>query len=103
MEMLTSSPFGQKKGADDSIKTELYVQVKNALTTYKELKNVVKHADDGAVIRVKNEITASSVSGNNGEIVITKNITIQGTNRTSETLDAGSFSRIFRVKENPYA
>ena len=88
-----------KKGTDNSIKTELYVQVKDALTTYKELKNVVKHANDGAVIRVKNEITASSVSGNNGEIVINKNITIQGTGRTSEKLDAASFSRIFHVKD----
>ena len=88
-----------KKGADDSIKTVLYVQVKDALTTYKELKNVVKHADDGAVITVKNIIAASAAAGNNGEIVINKNITIQGTNKTSETLDAGSFSRIFRVKD----
>ena len=88
-----------KKGADDSIKTVLYVQVKDALTTYKELKNVVKHADDGAVITVKNIIAASAAAGNNGEIVINKNITIQGTNKTSETLNAGSFSRIFRVKD----
>ena len=88
-----------KKGTDDSIKTELYVQVKNALTTYKELKNVVTHADEGAVITVKNRIAASSAAGNNGEIVINKNITIQGTNKTSETLNAGSFSRIFRVKD----
>lgn len=88
-----------KKGTDDSIKTVLYVQVKDALTTYKELKNVVTHADDNAVIMVKNIIAASSAAGNNGEIVINKNITIQGTNKTSETLDAGSFSRIFRVKD----
>lgn len=88
-----------KKGTDDSIKTVLYVQVKDALTTYKELKNVVKHADDNAVITVKNIIAASAAAGNNGEIVINKNITIQGTNKTSETLNAGSFSRIFRVKD----
>ena len=88
-----------KKGTDDSIKTVLYVQVKDALTTYKELKNVVTHADDNAVIMVKNIIAASSAAGNNGEIVINKNITIQGTNKTSETLNAGSFSRIFRVKD----
>ena len=88
-----------KKGTDDSIKTVLYVQVKDALTTYKELKNVVKHADDDAVITVKNAITASAASGNNGEIVINKNITIQGTGRTSEKLDAASLSRIFRVKD----
>ena len=88
-----------KKGTDDSIKTVLYVQVKDALTTYKELKNVVKHAADSAVIRVKNEVTASTESGNNGEIVINKNITIQGTNKNSEILDAGSLSRIFHVKD----
>lgn len=88
-----------KKGTDDSIKTVLYVQVKDALTTYKELKNVVKHADEGAVITVKNRIAASSASGNNGEIVINKNITIQGTNKTSETLNAASLSRIFHVKD----
>ena len=64
---------------------------------WKELRERVATADDDAVITVKNAITASAASGNNGEIVINKNITIQGTGRTSEKLDAGSFSRIFRV------
>ncbi|UTC44033.1 InlB B-repeat-containing protein [Treponema sp. OMZ 857] len=66
---------------------------------WKELCERVAAADDGAVIMVKNIIAASSAAGNNGEIVINKNITIQGTNKTSEKLDAGSFSRIFRVKD----
>jgi hypothetical protein len=66
---------------------------------WKELRERVAAADDDAVITVKNAITASAASGNNGEIVINKNITIQGTGRTSETLNARSFSRIFRVKD----
>ena len=66
---------------------------------WKELCERVAAADDGAVITVKNIIAASSAAGNNGEIVINKNITIQGTGRNSETLDARSFSRIFRVKD----
>lgn len=66
---------------------------------WKELRERVAAADEGAVITVKNRIAASSAAGNNGEIVINKNITIQGTNKTSETLNAGSFSRIFRVKD----
>ena len=66
---------------------------------WKELRERVAAADDDAVITVKNAITASAASGNNGEIVINKNITIQGTGRTSEKLDAASLSRIFRVKD----
>jgi len=66
---------------------------------WKELRERVAAADDDAVITVKNAITASAASGNNGEIVINKNITIQGTGRTSEKLDATSLSRIFRVKD----
>ena len=65
---------------------------------WKELRERVAAAGDGAVITVKNTIVASSTAGNNGEIIINNNITIQGTNKTSETLNAGTFSRIFRVK-----
>ena len=82
--------FKKKQGIIDGI-TETHA--------WKELCERVAAADDGTVITVKNIIAASAAAGNNGEIVINKNITIQGTNKTSETLNAGSFSRIFRVKD----
>ena len=61
------------------------------------LKNVVKIADDNAVITIDGKIQASS--GNSGEIEIDKTLTIKGNNGAgSDILDANSMSRIFKVK-----
>ncbi|EPF28309.1 hypothetical protein DWB79_07690 [Treponema medium] len=87
-----------KKGADDSIKTVLHVQVKDALTTYKELKNVVKHADDGAVINIGNELNCTEESS---EIEINKTLTVQRKAIISAPpryiIDANEKGRFFKV------
>lgn len=87
-----------KKGTDDSIKTVLYVQVKDALTTYKELKNVVKHADDNAVINIGNNLNCTEESS---EIEINKTLTVQRKVTSSAPLryiiDANEKGRFFKV------
>ena len=61
---------------------------------WKLLKEIVKIADDNATITINGTITATNTgagpTANWGEIVITKNLTIQGTNKDSDILDANS-------------
>ena len=87
-----------KKGTDDSIKTELYVQVKDALTTYKELKNVVKHANDGVVINIGNNLNCTEESS---EIEINKTLTVQRKTTSSAPpryiINANEKGRFFKV------
>lgn len=92
-----------KKGTDDSIKTELYVQVKNALTTYKELKNVVTHADDNAVINIGNNLNCTEESS---EIEINKTLTVQRKVTSSAPsryiINANEKGRFFKVASEGY-
>ena len=87
-----------KKGSDDSIKTVLYVQVKDALTTYTELKNVVKHASSNTVITIGNDLTCTEESS---EIEINKTLTIQCKAASSASsryiIDASERGRLFKV------
>ena len=87
-----------KKDTDDSIKTVLYVQVKDALTTYKELKNVVKHADDNAVINIGNNLNCTEESS---EIEINKTLTVQRKVTSSAPsryiINANEKGRFFKV------
>ena len=87
-----------KKDSDDSIKTVLYVQVKEALTTYKELKNVVKHASSNTVITIGSDLTCTEESS---EIEINKALTIQCKAASSAPsryiIDASEKGRIFKV------
>lgn len=87
-----------KKGSDDSIKTVLYVQVKDALTTYTELKNVVKHASSNTVITIGSDLTCTESSS---EIEINKTLTIQCKAASSAPsryiIDASEKGRIFKV------
>ena len=87
-----------KKDSDDSIKTVLYVQVKDALTTYKELKNVVKHASSNTVINIGNDLTCTESSS---EIEINKTLTIQYRAASSAPsryiIDASERGRLFKV------
>ena len=87
-----------KKGTDDSIKTVLYAQVKDALTTYKELKNVVKHADDNAVINIGNNLNCTEESS---EIEINKTLTVQRKVTSSAPsryiINANEKGRFFKV------
>lgn len=87
-----------KKGSDDSIKTVLYVQVKDALTTYTELKNVVKHASSNTFITIGSDLTCTEESS---EIEINKALTIQCKAASSAPsryiIDASEKGRIFKV------
>ena len=73
------------------------------------LKEIVKIADENATITINGTITATNegtegVDANWGEIFIDKDLTIQGTNKDSDILDANSFGlgtnahRIFTVQ-----
>ena len=63
------------------------------------LKKVVEIADNNATITINGEIKATPTSGNNGEIVINKNLTIKGkTGASLDKLNAITLSRIFKVK-----
>lgn len=61
------------------------------------LKQAVKDAPAGATIKITGTIQAATASGNNGELEITKNLTIKPRSGTA-TLDANNMSRIFKVK-----
>ena len=87
-----------KKGSDDSIKTVLYVQVKDALTTYTELKNVVKHASSNTVITIGSDLTCTESSS---EIEINKTLIIQHKAASGASsryiIDASERGRLFKV------
>lgn len=56
----------------------------------------VKDAPAGKTIKITGTIQAATASGNNGELEITKDLTIKP-NGSSATLDANNMSRIFKV------
>ena len=56
----------------------------------------VKDAPAGKTIKITGTIQAASASGNNGELEITKDLTIKP-NGSSATLDANNMHRIFKV------
>ncbi|UTY23336.1 InlB B-repeat-containing protein [Treponema denticola] len=57
---------------------------------WKLLKRAVEIADNNAVITINGEIKATNVGSNSGQIIIEKNITIQGSNNTTDILNANS-------------
>ena len=70
-----------------------------APTAWSTLLKVVRNAPANATIEINGEINATSDSGNNGEIVINKNLTIKGKKTDgSDTLNAITLSRIFKVE-----
>ncbi|QOW60234.1 hypothetical protein [Treponema pedis] len=82
-----------------------YIKLTNAVTingsegnAWKKLKEAVANAADGATITIKGEIKATNDSGNNGQIEISKKLTIRGIGGNA-VLDAGGRSRIFNVME----
>jgi len=86
-----------KEDNTDGVKTVLYIHVKDALTTYKELKNVVKHADESAVINIGNNLNCTEESS---EIEINKAVTIQrksSSGNSRYTLDANEKGRFFKI------
>ena len=67
---------------------------------WRALLNAVSDAPKNATIKINGEIKATPTSGNNGEIVINKNLTIKGkTGAGSDKLNAITLSRIFKVKD----
>ena len=73
---------------------------------WRKLRKLVRIAPAGTVITIDGEIKATNDSGNSGEIVIDKNLTIQGkTGAASDILDAnsnhiGTPHRIFKVSSH---
>ncbi|MGP1565224.1 MAG: hypothetical protein ACTTHU_07320, partial [Treponema sp.] len=75
---------------------------------WKKLKELIAAAPDGGTLKISGTIQSTTASGNNGEIIIDKDLTIQGkTGAGTDILDANesAFSatenkhRIFRVKD----
>ena len=67
-------------------------------TAWRDLLSAVRNAPANATIKINGEIKATISSGNNGEIVINKNLRIKGSNKSTDILNAVTLSRIFKVK-----
>ena len=86
-----------KEDNTDGVKTVLYIHVKDALTTYKELKNVVKHVASGTIINIGDNLSCGEEAS---EIEINKAVTIQrksSSGNSRYTLDANEKGRFFKV------
>lgn len=64
--------------ANDKLNRTNTQEIRSGQDAWKKLKAAVAAAKDGDVIIVDGTITATSDSGNNGEIAVTKSITIRG-------------------------
>ena len=92
--------------ADTTVTVKFYQStLKNPTATWKDLARAVKSAPDNATLTIDGEIKATSDAGNNGEIVINKNLTIKrATGASSAVIDANKDTgskpthRIFKVK-----
>ncbi|QUY17952.1 hypothetical protein GWP40_06080 [Treponema vincentii] len=93
--------------ADTTVTVKFYQShIKNP-ATWKDLARAVKSAPDNATLTIDGEIKATSDTGNNGEIVINKNLTIKrATGASSAVIDANNSTggkpkhRIFKVESN---
>ena len=65
---------------------------------WRDLLSAVRNAPANATITINGEIKATHISGNNGEIVINKNLKIKGSDKSTDILNAVTLSRIFNVK-----
>ena len=86
-----------KEDNTDGVKTVLYIHVKDALTTYKELKNVVQHVASGTIINIGDNLSCGEEAS---EIEINKAVTIQrksSSGNSRYTLDANEKGRFFKV------
>ena len=66
--------------------------------SWKALLSAVRNAPANATIKINGEINATPDYGNYGEILINKNLTIKGSNKSTDILNAITLSRIFKVK-----
>lgn len=89
-----------KVTGDTTVTVKFYRSSIPASSTWKDLLLAVKNAPQNGSITIKGygAITATSASGDHGEIVIDKDLTIRG-DSLSVSLDANNLSRIFKVKE----
>ncbi len=93
--------------ANDKINPTNTQKISGGQGAWKKLKAAVAAAEDGDVIIIDGTITATSDSGNNGEIAVTKSITIRGKsgNRDTDILNANGTNgskpahRIFKVTD----
>lgn len=93
--------------ANDKINPTNTQKISGGQGAWKNLKAAVENAAAGDVIIVDGTITATSDSGNNGEIAVTKSITIRGKsgNRDTDILNANGTNgskpahRIFKVTD----
>ena len=67
---------------------------------WKALKDAVASARARDTITIEGKIKATSDAGNNGVIQVNKALTIEGTNKDTDVLDASNLSGIFDVATN---
>lgn len=91
--------------ADTIVTVKFYQSTLKNPATWKDLARAVKSAPDNATLTIDGEIKATSGTGNNGEIVINKNLTIKkATGASSAVIDANKDTgskpkhRIFKVE-----
>ncbi|WP_428771706.1 hypothetical protein V1L52_06245 [Treponema sp. HNW] len=112
---VTPQDLGSGKSAEWGITSEGKLKLTSIVidgsgyNAWKKLKEAVQNAQDGDTITIVGEIKATSSSGNSGEIVIDKNLTIKGKNPNgTDTLNANKADtgkpkhRIFNVKANAH-
>ncbi len=95
----------KKSGYTDSDEKTYYYQIKKEVragdSSWQILKNAVAGAYAKDTIYINGRIKSTSTANNSGEIEVSKNINIKGSNgKATDIIDAESKHRIFEVKEN---
>ena len=92
-------------GSEGELNPETVAISGSASERWKKLKEAAKHIAEGGTIFIDGEVQATSGTGNNGEIVINKNLTIKrATGASSAVIDANKDTgskpkhRIFKVE-----
>lgn len=93
-------------GYIESDDTECFIKLLTAHTItgtgngdWERLKEAVEKTPEGGAIIIDGQIKATNDPGNNGEIVIKKNLIIQGKRgNTTDNLNANALNRIFTIK-----
>lgn len=77
----------------------LIIDSSDSAGEWKKLKEEAAKPSGVSVIVINGEITATSASGNSGQIEVNRNLTIQGnTGNGTDKLNAAGLSRIFRLE-----
>ena len=75
---------------NDGKLTAISTTITGGSEAWKKLRELVRIVPAGAVITINGEIKATNATDNSGEIVIDKDLTIKGSNRTTDILNANS-------------